>query len=708
MFEKFYSKYFDNAFSAQKKSYYLAAFMSAIMTAFLAFVSVMFRYGISISLYLILCIILVMVDIYFAEQTGNYKIMGVLLLFLMNVIEIPVIYLLRGVFMVSISCVFVMGMTLCAVALSGRLVYITGFITLLIDVGCMFVLYRSNGGQLPEMDYYSISTLENFTVVIFVGLMTGLVIKLKIRIYEAEKHKAEVANLQAEATSLAKNIFLSNMSHEIRTPMNAILGISQILLDSDIDELSRDKTINIMNSSNALLSTVNDLLDFSKLETKSMILTEDRYNIEELIADIINMISIRVMDKGISFVVDISPNVPSFLYGDVLRLRQLFINILNNALKYTQNGYIKLAVNCEDNGEDGVMLQISVRDTGIGIKDKDKSKVFTDYEPSFERDVEINELDGNGLGLSVTKDIVLLMGGTIEFDSEYGKGSEFRIFVPQKYADNSEEEGAEVSLPEDKEIRALVYEKNELNDTYLANALEQCDVVVDSCMGSAQFCSNLANHKYDYVFIAEVFFAENRDFLNRHIKNTNLIVVTDINQTNIDGCPGNILIRPAYYYNLKALILGNTHISLRQISLNGQFICPGLKVMAVDDNLTNLQVIDSILSRYQMSVLTASGGQECLYRLEDEQVDIIFLDYMMPGMDGIDTLRNIRKLPHEWAADVPIICLTANAVGGVREMLLEAGFDDYISKPIEISKLERCLKNYVPKNKIITVNSIEE
>lgn len=691
MYEELYQKYFHKDFSAGKRCFFLAGFSSVAMVITMMITSVVLRAGFTTVFFQFLALILLVVNVYFGQQSERYVLCSAFLGFFVNLVYLPSMYVFRNELICGIIVYSIFGTLLCAIAMEGVAMLVSIITVLCFYAFCFYYVYINN----DPLAYLSISSvkllIEMEIATVFCGLVGGFCMKKKVEFYSQETEKAKNKMAEAENTSEAKNIFLSNISHEIRTPMNAILGTSQLLLGADISDMAKDKVMNILNACNALLSTVNDLLDFSRIESGDITIEEEEYNLEELLSDIINMISIRVMDRQIEFLVDIKPEVPDLLYGDSKRLRQIFINILNNSVKYTKEGYIYLMVDAETIAPNKINLKVAVRDTGIGIKPEDKDRIFRDFERIDTKDSGLDGVEGTGLGLSICKSIVTAMNGDISFESTYGVGTEFRFSVPQIIV-GYEDEFADVDK---SQIRVLVFEKNEECDKRLTDALDQCGVAVDSAIGAVMFRSSFMSGKYTHVFIDRNNYRDLKSFLGSHLGDAKLTVVTDINQTNVDGYQGTILVRPAHYKNVSAVIAGKSHNSIRKMSISGEFICPNARIMVVDDNLTNLQVVESILTKYQIQVFTASGGRECLYKLESEQVDLIFLDYMMPEMDGIDTLKAIRAVDKKWMTKVPIVALTANTVGGVREMLLSEGFDEYLSKPLEIDKLEKCLKIFL-------------
>lgn len=686
-------------FSQEKKCFNLASIAVLILYAYFSFVSVLFRSDSVVVALLLLSGAFSYALFYIGTITENYTIVSVVTAVLLNIIVIPISYISNKELFSSITIMYVFGMLYVVIAMVGTLMCIMLILTFVTALSSMVYLYNNYGvGQYNNGNLNSIFFINTLLTLVVVGNIAGFCVRKLMVIYEQEQIKATYIVKNSEFMSDSKDTFLSNMSHEIRTPMNAILGTSQLLLENDLDEDARDKVLNILNATNALLSSINDMLDITHIETGIITVEEEEYDFGEMLSDIINMISVRVMDRNIEFVVQTDANIPKLLYGDGKRIRQLFINLLNNAVKYTKEGSITLSVKRQDISEEEMMLVASIKDTGVGIKEVDKNKLFDEFKRLDISTTGLGNVEGTGLGLFICKEITKAMNGSIEFDSTYGEGTEFSFEVPQKLI-----KGTENIVTADeryKDYKVLLFEKSEKCDEAISNGLESLGIVVDSAFGTEMFRSMFMAGDYTHIILDRKNYETLQEFLSTRLKDTKLLIVTDINQTDASGIPGAILVRPVYAHNLNDYFSGKRHSQIRRINVRGNFIAPDATVMTVDDNLTNLQVVEKILSKYKMKVLTASGGREALLKLENEKVDMIFLDYMMPDMDGVDTLKNIRAMKEEWTDTVPIVALTANAVGGVREMLLSEGFDDYISKPIEISKLERSILKFLPEDYI--------
>ncbi|WWZ59645.1 response regulator [Butyrivibrio fibrisolvens] len=415
----------------------------------------------------------------------------------------------------------------------------------------------------------------------------GLMVLLHFNIFILLKfnRKLSVAAQAANQANEAKSLFLSTMSHDIRTPMNAIIGMNEMILRKSSDDETLMYSESIRTAGNTLLGIINDILDFSKIEAGKMEIIDVDYNFVSLLNDLVNMVQRRAEEKGLSFELDVDRNIPGIMHGDEIRIKQVITNILSNAVKYTKEGGIVFSVSgqkCEDN-EDYVILHVSVKDTGIGIKKEDLDRLFVAFERIEEK--RNRNIEGTGLGMAIAQSFLEMMDSKLQVESEYGKGSVFSFDLKQK-------------------------------------------VVKWEPIGD-----------FDTAF---------KRFLSERKK-----------------------------YRV-------------------QFVAPKAKMLVVDDTEVNLKVFCSLLSETRMQIETADSGDACIALFKRIRYDVIFLDHMMPDKDGIETLKEMKALLDTPNKDTPVICLTANAVSGMREMYINAGFDDYLTKPIDTGRLESMLLRYLP------------
>ncbi len=402
-------------------------------------------------------------------------------------------------------------------------------------------------------------------------------------ITESYLYTKQLINLKEEAehANEAKSAFLAHMSHEIRTPINAVLGMNEMILRESSSSAIREYALNIQNAGRILLSIINDILDLAKIESGQIEIVQSDYHLGKLLTDIENMVTMRAEESSLALHILADSKLPEMLHGDEKRIKQCIINFLTNSIKYTKEGKVTLQVGFTEAGKEMINLQVSVSDTGIGIKE---DKLTLLFEPFVRLDrPENSNVEGTGLGLSITKSLIDRMGGSLRVESVYGIGSVFTFSIPQKVV------GAEL----------------------------------------------LGDYKEKSQRIAE----KERE----------------------------------------------------------KFIAPQAKILAVDDNRVNITVARGLLKRLKVQFDSAMSGQECLDKINRMHYDIILLDHMMPGMDGVDTLHQMQKMECFIQEPSVVIALTANAVIGAKEGYLEEGFTDYLSKPIDYVKLEDMIRKYLPE-----------
>lgn len=407
--------------------------------------------------------------------------------------------------------------------------------------------------------------------------------------YKTNKKLTELKEM-ADAANKAKSNFLANMSHEIRTPINTVLGMDEIILREATDVQIKGYAENIRDAGTTLLSLVNDLLDFSKIECGKMEILPVEYEIANVLIEVINMIEIKAANKKLEFKAIVAEDMPYLLFGDEIRLKQVITNLLTNAVKYTEEGSVILKVDWKEAGDSSVSIIVSVIDTGIGIKEEDLNRLFVSFERIEEK--RNRNIEGTGLGISITKEILELMNSSLNVRSEYGVGSTFSFTLKQAIRDRK---------PIGKFREKYAY-------------------------------SNEKSKKYRTTFVA-----------------------------------------------------------------------PNAKLLVVDDNAMNLSVVEGLLKNTTIQVDCASSGAAALELCNDLKYDIILMDHMMPYMDGIETLKKIKAAEDGPNYNTPVIVLTANAVSGAKEMYLEQGFVDYMSKPIQGKRLEEKIVEFLPEDKYVMI-----
>nr|MCR5753684.1 response regulator [Acetatifactor sp.] len=469
-------------------------------------------------------------------------IVGVLIIFIL----LPLTFLSSGGIDGGSPLWFVFCTLFISMIIEGKIKYILLVLDTMVAGACYFVAYYYP--QYVIGHDRGVAYLDSYVSLVFVCAMLSLMVGFEIFVLKKEMQRSQAKSEEIESLNRAQNHFFSSMSHEIRTPINTIIGLNEMILrENASDEINEDAT-NIQAASKMLLHLINDILDMSKFESGQMELTPVPYHTGDMLSDVVGMLWIRAKEKNLEFRVDISPDLPEELYGDEVRIKQILINVLNNAIKYTAKGSVKLQIQCERKGNGRANVIYSVSDTGMGIKKESIPYLFT----AFKRvDEDKNRyIEGTGLGLSIVKQFVELMGGKITVNSIYTQGSTFIIEIPQM-------------IVSDKHIGELDVEKR---------------------------------HRYNQ--------------------------------------------REAYAVSFEA---------------------PEAKVLVVDDTAANLLVVSKLLRTTKVQLTTATSGREALEKTLQDTYHVIFMDHMMPEMDGIECLHKIRTQTGGFCRESKIIALTANA-----------------------------------------------
>lgn len=503
---------------------------------------------------------------------------------------------------------------------------------------------------------------------------------------------------KAEQANRAKSVFLAAMSHEIRTPMNSIVGITEILLRDQLTSQQKEYLGNIRTAGSSLLSIINEILDFSKVESGKMALTNGGYAPLSLLNDLSLILLNRIGEKPIELQYVVDKSLPRELIGDSVRIRQIIINLTNNAIKFTDRGHVRLSIDTSKTGQDTIDLTVTVADTGQGISQENLPKLFSDFQQVDQ--LKNRNKEGTGLGLSLSRKLVELMGGTIGVRSELGAGSEFYFTIPQKVSDPAPAASLKESVLADIPSVGAIFQSKETLQL-LQNMAKDFGVPYREVRELS-----LADSWPDYVFVDNGTYQSRTGFCHDLLTRTRLVVLRNAMAGGSINDPEAIVIsQPLYSLNFCQVLNGERGLAAgEEIPLDDyfNFTAPEARILIVDDNEMNLKVSTGLMKPLEMETFTACSGPEAIRMVElMKPFDIIFMDHMMPGMDGCEATALIRGHEGDYFKNVPIIALTANVFADSQAAFKEAGMVDFVAKPIDSKELTAILRKWLPPEKLI-------
>ena len=497
----------------------------------------------------------------------------------------------------------------------------------------------------------------------------------------------------AQNATRAKADFLANMSHEIRTPMNAIIGMSEMAMREEISPEVMNDLYQIQAAGKGLLAIINDILDFSKIESGKMEIVPAEYEWMSMVNDVVNIVRTRIGNKHLKLLIELDHSIPHRLFGDDIRIKQVLVNLANNAVKFSESGFVRLKIERgKQNAAQGrIVLTFSVEDSGIGIKEEDMGKLFGTFQ---QVDTKRNRsIEGSGLGLSISAQLVTLMGGELGVSSEYGVGSKFYFTIEQQIV----EVAPSLVLEEKHTLQVAVVSANQYVLGTVREMLRQfgVDYTVCTTLKGAELVQ-AKQPQGDNLFVfgwKDTEAEEAADVICTQLKQRYpkaQMVLFDRSQP--------VFALPVYSALKREDMIQKLYAKQEKVL---SFEAPEAEVLIVDDNAINLKVAAGLLAPLQMQIDTASSGQETLEKVTQKHYDLIFMDHMMPDMDGLETTKAIRALSGDYYEQVPIIALTANALSGAKEMFIANGMQDFVAKPIDMKEITEKLSRWLSKELIV-------
>ncbi|ULQ58829.1 response regulator [Brucepastera parasyntrophica] len=543
--------------------------------------------------------------------------------------------------------------------------------------------------QIDNLNYHD----ENFGTVIMASNITDLV--------EAREH--------AESAVREKSAFLANMTHELRTPLNAVLGMNELISFTELSPLQRKYVTHIRSSANHLMSIITDILDFSRIEANRIELSPAEYNLTDLIQDVINFIVVAATEKELYVTADICPSIPVFLIGDSIRLKQILINLLNNAVKFTPTGGVSLSVSCKNNsrGSGGITLIFRIQDTGIGIPEEKQANLFRRFM-RIEKE-NASPVEGTGLGLSISQGLAQLMDGTISLESSAGSGSVFTADVKQQAVPGSPPLADFSFVKNSEPLSLLVFDRCEPVLQSIFSMAEYAGISAEICSDGNIFREKLAAAPFKWthvIFEYSTGYEIAREFAQTYKKVRWLGMLLDSDLFEKENRSGiDFLFKPLLVSTFAQFMRGE-HVDFNITDkdtpgtpqvLPVYFRAKDTRILVVDDNILNRKLAEEFLQILNIHTDEAINGRDALEKIRKNRYDLILMDHIMPEMDGVQAVRHIKSQPEY--AKIPVIMLTANAGGESRNEFLDAGVQDVLAKPLVFETFSACLKKWLPAEK---------
>lgn len=638
-----------------------------------------------------------------------YNVGSIIFSYFLNMICLPMFFILGGGLYGGMEFLFITGVIITFFILDGVQLLIAAAVDVIWYIMVLSLTYYD--ADIVQNIPHGIKAYISFVFAFIISaLVPCMIFAFQNTVFQWQRDRVKESLKSIELASRTKSRFLANMSHELRTPMNAILGMANLIAGEDHDNVAGEDLSLIRQTASSLLTTINDILTYSKLESDRLQLIPEQYSFKKMMNDVIYNISTEAENKNVDFYADIAPDIPDVLYGDDTKIIQVFQYLLFYAVENTESGRIMMDVKCRRSSEmNSVTIFVRICDTGEGLSHDDLSSIYTSYETyDSRRDSRLKKF---GLELTICRGILAKMKGDLQLESIADVGSSASFCFDNFLIENV----PIIDITEIASPQVLVFCCSPYSRKRWGKLIGELGITAEFADTPECFESAVMKKSFDYIFIPQGRFESLKGGLDK-ADEKNVYVITDHMHSMGDFGRCRIVRRPLNSMNAGDILCNRwDRREYESPDAHDTFTAPEARALLVDDNMVNIKVAEALLQKYGIKVTSVNSGEKALKKMTEqgsirgEQYDIVFLDHIMPQMDGAETLKQIRKCGAGNAASVPIISMTANIGEDIRNEMLQTGFQDYLAKPVKVRYLERILLKFLPQDRIIrAVNSTDE
>lgn len=682
----------DENIPFDEKSFYLTVMSAIPVSIFFVVVFCIIKNDAEFSILTIAMLLAFLALFYIVVRFEEVSFYKYIFIFLLNFCVFPTLFYITGDLYNGVIMFLTLGIIVTFFIVRRKSVYLLATLEF---VWFFYIISK------PMTDYESFNEYRQMDKLeIEIGLISCFVCASLIPIFiifyqrfvyqNAHKKLLDAKQMMIDARQ-NKSRFLSNMTNEIRMPMNAIIGMNELISNEELDVESKEIVENIRNSSNQLLKIINNILEFSKLDSNRMEMYPQKYDFKKLISEIVDTVSREYASEDNEFYVEIDPNIPSVLFGDDIKIKQVFMYLLFSAVNKMAHSRISLSVKGDiDRNTNTVLIECSISESGLGLTETEIEAMLSAYTKFDSR--QKTGFKSMGLEFSICKEILNMMGGNISIDSVEGVG----ISIKFEFINYIIEDYPIIKLSSVNEYSVLVYSSNEYDNEIWNSILSPFQIYPTIVYGPNAFRNAIENRRYTHIFIYADHYGVMADTINNSEIVDNVYIVTENGNIYSEFGKCRILRKPLNCINIVGILNDDWDEDRYKVAAKKEMVTyPEAKVLIVDDSLVNLKVLEGMLSTFKINITKAQSGIEALNILENEEFDMLILDQRMPQMDGIELFHHIKRLNNANAL-VPILCATADFGSEIARYLEEVGFSDYLAKPVRKFYLERMLRQFLP------------